>query len=300
MKKSGEFFVLALVSLFLFSSCEKEGVYNPKQKIDRIYYSAEINDHGETFNIDKLLKEEWNWNGNLLESIAYYDDEGNQAAVETYEYDGDRLVRIHYGYEGRYEFEYDGKRLSSVKCYAGDAVVNEVEVIHDGKKIVALNVTEWANDFYSETLPMRASVLRHLVPNISEQAANQLLAQTRQANEKMCDIHYSFLFEWDGKNISKITETGDAGTQVFEYTYDNMKNPFKGLFDINELEFYSLCVSENNVLSETIHLADTLIVGEYTFTYDGKYPVTRSWTRTDSYGFGDEYSETFTYYYEYK
>ena len=289
-----------MILLCAATSCEKEGVYNPKQKISRIYYSAEIKDHGETFNTDKLLKEEWNWNGNLLESITYYNDEGNQAAVETYEYDGKRLAAIHCGYNNKYVFNYDGKRLASVDFYNGESMVQTAEVIHDGKKITGLNVTEWVNDLYPEALPMRTSVLRFILPNLSEQAASQLLAQIRQANEKMCDLHYSFLFEWEGNNISKITEIGLASTQVFEYTYDNMKNPFNGLFDINELEFYSLCASENNALSETLHLADTLIAGEYTYTYDGKYPATRSWTHTNAYDFGNEYSETYTYYYEYK
>ncbi len=44
------------------TSCHKDGVYNPKEKISRIYYAYSSPD--PFFNSDKELKEIWDWDGN--------------------------------------------------------------------------------------------------------------------------------------------------------------------------------------------------------------------------------------------
>ena len=59
MKKTTLFMTL-LLSTIVISSCNKDGVYNPKEKIDKIYV-----DSGS----GKYLSEDWTWNKKELKTI---------------------------------------------------------------------------------------------------------------------------------------------------------------------------------------------------------------------------------------
>ena len=92
MKKTFLFLVFACVAM-LFSSCHKEGVFNPKKKISKIYTSSSYTFNGNTTTFDKTLSEEWTWNKN--NTLAKIDAHGSLSeTTETYTYDKKRVTRI--------------------------------------------------------------------------------------------------------------------------------------------------------------------------------------------------------------
>ena len=81
MKKTALF--AAAAALLLFGACQKDGKYNPKQKIAKVYeesnysyyyyneYTGEWNT--ATDNTPKHLTEEWTWDGKKLSKITHID-----------------------------------------------------------------------------------------------------------------------------------------------------------------------------------------------------------------------------------
>lgn len=81
------------MACLLMVSCNKEGEFNPKNKIDRIYYSSshksEIYENGYweteyTNNTPKHVCEIWNWDGNVLKSISHYYSDGELLYTEIF------------------------------------------------------------------------------------------------------------------------------------------------------------------------------------------------------------------------
>lgn len=61
--------VVVISSFLLMTSCYKEGVYQPKKKISKIYEEFP-EDSG-----DKRLIQTWEWDGDLLKSISFWQTE---------------------------------------------------------------------------------------------------------------------------------------------------------------------------------------------------------------------------------
>ena len=62
-------FIATLFSfVLLFASCQKDGLYTPKEHLTRI-------ENWEFYNGDSLFRnaEEWEWDGKLLSKITYLD-----------------------------------------------------------------------------------------------------------------------------------------------------------------------------------------------------------------------------------
>ena len=114
MKQLSRLFIAALALMFVFASCEKEGVFNPKKKISEIYKSSSYSYDGETYNTPKYLSERWNWDGKILKSVDYYDNDGSLDYSETYTYDKNRLPKVSWGSTSYYELVYDKNKLSSI------------------------------------------------------------------------------------------------------------------------------------------------------------------------------------------
>ena len=140
-------FVLLLAILLpvaaSFTSCKKDGVYNPKQKISRIYYAYSSPD--PFFNSDKELKEIWDWDGNKLSTIAYYTKKGVDG-TEKFSYDGKRLSRVDYVIPdgtnvAHVLYIYDGRKLDKMEYYSGEELQEIHKYIYDGKKLSKVEVT---------------------------------------------------------------------------------------------------------------------------------------------------------------
>src|SRR5574344_1096037 len=93
MKKNYVLLLIAALCVIL-SACTKEGVYNPKEKISRIFYQSS-NSNG------KNLQESWTWDKNLLSKIV--DENGD---FRNFEYDGKQLKTVRYSNGDKLEYTY--------------------------------------------------------------------------------------------------------------------------------------------------------------------------------------------------
>ena len=90
--------------------------------------------------------------------------------------------------------------------------------------------------------------------------------------------------EWDNDNVSKMSiaktiEGIEIGT-IMEFKYDDKINPFKNYLSLYPEESSCIEFSKNNATEikyteyiDTLSSSDTEFI---TYTYDGKYPVTRN------------------------
>ncbi len=297
MKNLCKLFAMAMVLLCVAVSCEKDGVYNPKQKIDRVYcsYEGKYLIDGEYEAIPKHVQQVWNWNGNQLNSISFYDEDGELDHTENYTYDSkNRLSEITWGGNGKYKLVYDGDRLSNIEYFYESTLDERMELVYDGKNISEINVTYYYDDlFKGEKAPLSPAIFRIILPDLDAQSADRLLAQIKAKDANKSIETYSILFEWDGKNIKKVTLDYGEIKYYQEFSYDNMKNPFKGLFNLNNFGYTDIC-SANNIVRVTLAY-DYIEEYEYNYTYEGKFPATKTISYSDS-----EYSYSSTYYYEYR
>ena len=291
------------------TSCHKDGVYNPKEKISRIYYAYSSPD--PFFNSDKELKEIWDWDGNKLSTITYYNKKGVDG-TEKFSYDGKRLSRIDYftteGNNIAYVlYSYDGRKLDKVEYY----YYGEIEEIHkysyDGKELSKIDVTYYSH--YDATTSLKAKQWQSVCPRMSRYAVPEVVCASMDRMEETrmtTDTHFqqkdgdsytwTITLTWDGKNISKVEYLSKIypynGPVSIQYSYDKNSNPFYGCNTMGSLDEEHMYVktNQNNVVSETWNDGDR---ADYTYQYDGKFPISKSVKWVD-----DEDIET--WYYEYK
>ena len=185
MKKLFTFILCSIIALPLFfTSCQKEqeGVYNPKKKIERIYHERYLSytyGYNETYEyVDpKHLSEVWNWDGNVLNSIDYFDEEGYSAERATFIYDGKRLSEIRISYDGeesyRYIYNYQDNLLSSISGYYADeqTPISTFQFTHSGKKITRI---EHYEEDYSKRANSSFSPLHFTLPFMDANIIDQV------------------------------------------------------------------------------------------------------------------------------
>ena len=294
--------MIAAIGLFLVS-CNKEGQYSPKKKIDRIYYSEvrthEENDEntGTTTHTDSTyrLKEDWEWDGDKLKSIRYYNSLGDLSTVENYIYDGKRLSSIKWSDDVYCSFHYNHGKIDSINYYYGPNLMESYAITHSGGKISQISLIEGYGS-KGMSSPYAMNAFRFLIPNANMESFTQMLSCMRSKMETKGEATFIIQFEWSGRNIQKMTYIHDSSnSETFEFEYDNKRNPYYGLFDMEEFADKPF-LSKNNITHETN--ADHVTQSEfgYTYTYDGDYPATQSCSYTDV--FGDHYTQTL--FFEYK
>ena len=96
--------VVLITICVLLNSCKKEVVYNPEQRIRRIYNNA-----------SKDLQQEWNWKDNRLASILYYNNYGFPC-IEYYHYKNDKLVKVE-DKNGYYQISYSNSRYKKIEYF---------------------------------------------------------------------------------------------------------------------------------------------------------------------------------------
>ena len=246
----------------------------------------------------KYVAEIWNWDGKLLKSISHYNSDGELRYTENYEYDGKRLVSISWGSAGRYTFTYDNGKISSIDGYNGTEKMVSYVLTHEKGKISQIVVTDY--DAKKGTmLPMPINALRFFIQSADMQSLCKTLARIEQKMNTKDIETYTINFDWDGKNVSRVTYLAGAYRETVDYKYDNKVNPFCGLFDISEYGGVNI-LSSNNVIRYVGESTDNdHWERDYVYTYDGKVPT--MWTTSDIDSYGD-YRYTFTEicYYEYK
>ena len=319
MKKTALF--AAAAALLLFGACQKDGKYNPKEKISNVseeYCSVSSYFSGEEWVTDssitpKHVSEQWTWDGKKLSQIAYigydYDDQGNMVLdgqdLVKFNYDGSQMTEVTTSYGERMTFTYDGKKLQKAELYDGTATpYMTYEFEHDGKKISSMTVT-MAGVYYDKK-GAKVSRLEHLL-------LGNIIPQTESTDKFVCQLHAKAAksaqsikmdLTWDGDNVSKIAGVTPGGNATMSFTYDDKNNPFRnfglmfGYYGESEtgVEF----CNKNNITKMVISdLEGGSDEENYTYTYDGQWPV----SCTNMYSYEDEYSRgtnSRTVYYEYE
>jgi hypothetical protein len=320
--------VLAIAAIGMFAACQKEGTFNPKEKIANVYeeYTSTSSWYNgeewveENYSQPKTLREKWTWDGKLLSKIEYPEtyEEFTETYVVNFTYDGKQLVEAS-SEEERMVVTYDGKKLDKIDMYQGIQPNSATEpsmtytFSYDGKKISKINVSMsdegWkGNGNRLQKSRMVQILTQSLLPSARD-AEKMLVATQKVAAKKGAKGSRTgeLSLTWDGGNISKIVASYD-GVQVasVEYTYDNKKNPYQGFVfglvgeampnDEIGLGF----ANENNITKMVMsELGEEPEVEEYSYTYDGKWPV----SVTSNHSYSDEYNRstyTRTSYFEYK
>lgn len=291
MRNLAKIIMMALVLVFVASSCQKEGIYNPKKKIERITREYIYTDENSSTS-EKYVSQIWKWDGNLLNSITFYAADGDVNGTETYNYDGKRLASIDCGYDEKYVFNYDGNKISRIDYFDNNTLESQYVFIHDGSKISQIDVTFYDNDAKKAVLP--TALLNFVMPGNAE-VAREMTAKINQKIDVKADSYsYSWKIEWNGNNISKMTIDYGVARYVNEFSYDSKKNPYFGLFDFEVVGPYEFA-SQNNVITYTETEDDDITVTNFYYTYDGSYPTCQAYDRVYT-----ESSCTIKYHYEYK
>lgn len=319
MKKTALF--AAAAALLLFGACQKDGKYNPKEKISNVseeYCSVSSYFSGEEWVTDssitpKHVSEQWTWDGKKLSQIAYigydYDDQGNMVPdgqdLVKFNYDGSQMTEVTTSYGERMTFTYDGKKLQKAELYDGAATpYMTYEFEHDGKKISSMTVT--MDEEYYAKKGTRVGRLEHLL-------LGNIIPQTKSTDKFVCQLHAKATkagqsirmdLTWDGDNVSKITAVTPYGNATATFTYDDKNNPFKNFGPMfgfyGETETGVEFCNKNNITKMVISDIEGGSDEEnYTYTYDGQWPV----SCTNMYSYEDEYSRgtnSRTVYYEYE
>lgn len=320
--------VLAIAAIGMFAACQKDGKYNPKEKIANVYEEGmsiwSYTPDGEQWVSDtsitpKYLSERWTWDGNKLSQITFieqsyvYDWENDTYTEQTYEdvvkftYDGSQLTEAASDGE-RMVFTYDGKKLQKAELFSDGESTPEIAFAfeHDGKKISRFTVTEYdAIDFDVKGKPVVSRLESLLLGSVMPDAKCAEKCMTAMRKKAAKGSYTSAVdLTWDGDNIGKMTVTSGGQTATVTYTYDDKKNPYQGfVFALNGsgmseegLEF----ANENNVVKAVYKDFDgEEFTDNYTYTYDGKWPT----SCTENHKSAGEYSLSigkYTRYFEYK
>ena len=296
-------FTLTFVAAaLLFSACQKsEGIYNPKQKIDKIFTEEFVSLAGREVATGKELSEDWTWDGDKLTRVDKYDIMTSELEEScSYTYDGNVLTRLSLDANNYSEFIYDGKKLSEVRSYENGKLESTLLITkRDGKKITEMKATTYDLDNDSKSTHLLQSTLHLFMPaSAAEKIAT--LAQKRVAT-KDGKTETNIAFTWAGDNISQLEATEPGYRVYMAYEYDNKKSPYTGLGEcLTETSSLSMWSSKNNIVYDSIIVFEDnqesmSVVVNYTYEYDGNWPVKRILEVTLPIG-----SATSNTYYEYK
>ncbi len=303
--------LLALVALaFLFSACNKEGVYTPKKKLSAVYLQ------GSQPGTQRLV-EEYVWDGDLLKEKLFYASlvDGFLDNLDFVPiYDGKRVVRVDEKLSGEYvDYFYDGRLLTHLTYHFGDWV-SEVDIEHKGGKISKIS-------FHADTLMDNGGAEKLLAKFVSQTEMNNINKILKQNSKYMGggSMSVDLSYTWKGDNVAQATlglyQFGELVIKsITDYQYDEMLNPYAiawvdcgSEFQLvqNAVEFRLLSMSKNNFTQykrEEIYYisGEESLRQEYvnnvSYEYEGKYPV----KSVQSCHYMDEPISEEVFYYEYK
>ncbi len=305
--------LLATGMLFCASCSKKEGALVTKNRVSQVFTEERMMmGDVELYHYDRHLSEAWNWDGKELYRIDYHD---SPPYSEVFFYEGKQISStIIPAYRIRNEFLYDGRKLERIDCYQRDTLLYSCQFRHNDGKMTAMDVVYYAS---LEGTPFQKKACSVLFSHVMGDVVGALVAEeTVQTNvrrqKKGCKGNYveHMEFVWDDDDVVVIRSRTDMEEYEISLQYDDKKNPYSQLFGSREmwdgviLGFRML--SEHNVVSATFPpRANEPQYVNYSYRYDGDYPVRRtvtysyvaasrqdfeettySYTRVDEYAYG--------------
>lgn len=280
--------LLALFVVASMTSCTKEGVYTPKEKIKRMYVSSTYS--------EKYLSQSWNWDGKLLKSINHYSSNGTLSWTEDFTYDGKRLVRVDNFLGSEYTtYEYDGKYLKNANYYYRGNLEATSSYEYSNGKMSKMTIT-----YYDSKSGTMGHLESSYIPFQDEvvKACNKCMAKLQSNNlEKALDM-ITYQFTWEGNNVSKIVAMEDGDMATVAIQYDSKNNPLKGFHslysDVDDDMGPVVIRSKNNVTKMIATYEGENEVLDYTYQYNSDdYPV----MQIEKYP-GEDYQHIVYYEYE--
>ena len=293
------FTAMVLAVAALFAACTKDGVYNPKEKISRIYesdsYTYYSSDYSNSYTTPKHLTELWHWDDNLLNSIDYYNEDGSLSYTYDFSYDGKRLSRADiYASSSYTEFTYDGRKLKKFESYYRGTLEETGTVTYDGNKVSKIEFMSFdkkgAKD--NKYIKSQADLLNLIVPNFDK---NEYMKNIATKGTETWTVK----FTWDGKNVSKTETIEGSARRIIDYEYDNNKNPYNGFILADDIVLWGSAnnITKRNVVTQYSDGTESRVYN-YNYNYDGKWPTMQSYNYAYN-GDGYSYSGTYITYFEY-
>jgi len=283
----------------VFVNCKKDGVYNPKKKISKIYVA-----HLGV----KKLDYGWTWEDNLLKKVERFGMDTVVTSKAYYFYDKKQLVRIEYTNDDlRYvEITYNGSSYDRVDFYTKKGAKTSSYVFsYDKKKVSKIEHTKYATPIPASK-SMENELLSVFIPKIILEEMDRQIEQNpllKSADNK--DVVYVHTMKYKGDNLDEweILSSSNSRTSIFKYeSYDDKINPMYGSNPIMADGEASSVFHKNNPTKITYESMDSNKVSlatsaiTYSYLYDKKYPTEIIKTSTPSVG--NPFSDTT--YYEYK
>jgi len=273
MKNMKSLISLVLMLALGLTACQKDkaGVYQPKKKIQQIYYS-EPGSNKKPFQV-------WDWSGNQLSSITHFESLMKSNWTEHFTYDNGRLSRVdNYDNNEYITYDYADDQLKNSNYFYHNTLVCTWTVNYNDGKLSKLIGTIYdgfkANRAQLTLDPLAALLPQELCQQVAQHEQQQALRST--TDEPMTLV---LLLTWDDDHIHKIVAIGDDESITFNMKYDDKICPFYGFMGILE-DYYTNFLTghtgftKNNVTRIVYtedDYADTLC---FAYQYDtDKYPV---------------------------
>ena len=285
MKRLSFILIIAVICSVMVS-CNKEGRYNPKKKISQVSFCLSEKDEmwnghewvtTREYSNPEYVGQVWNWKGNQLESVDFYEADGQLMANYHFVYKNAKITTIECnGGESRYEFVYKNGLLTTMEFYSGSTCDFVYEYTYSKGKIQKIVFTPLSGKsaVTQELLPVELLAGLPPLPDEDEKALR--------------DDKREYYFYWDGDNVEQLAFRQGSYAADYYFTYDKMLNPLRGvkLDQVASQLFYAsfpLTMSKNNISRCIVESNGGTDVYDHAYTYDGKYPVVMTWISTREY-----------------
>jgi len=300
MKKITFLLIVAIILAFGVNSCQdKDGVYNPKHKISKVYAKMDTYSDDELiFSAPKQLAQTWNWKKNKLESIAM------QNGTYTFHYDGKQVSKITAGVSSM-NFSYDGKNLTKIVITVPLATQTVTILERDNSRnITKMRYEITTAGFFAKSFEEFKTTFSPTKDLMTLGLSNQIADILEKNIEKKYELYQNakgtviidFTLTYSGGNATQVTIVEDGESETYHYTYDNKPSPYYQ-FTQGYAQFVHspLGFSKNNILSYYAASAPNTIYRN-TYTYDGDKIA--SWHYIVNYDYSVH--AEWTQYYEYE
>jgi len=288
-----------LLASTVFVACQKDGIFNPKQKISKVY---------QAYYGNPRLTEKWTWDDNLLNCIAYFRDDTTVQQKSYYFYEKKQLVKIDNTYDLSYILiTYDKSFYKQIESYDKfDRKLRSYAFTYDKKKITKMEVTIYKNPSKAVMSAEEGDIMSVFIPKAILDETNKLMSVPSLLKSAENDL-IVYTMQYDGDNISEWKIANQVGGKtkeiVFQYnSYDENKNPYYTSYpNMNENEPASPAFFKNNPLKITCtEYFDNAKISSYTYDYTYKYDAQKYPIEAIKNLTQDSYFISDTLYYEYQ
>jgi len=298
--------LLSMVLSLFFLGCHKDGVYNPKEKIKRIY----TQEQGKT----KELKQEWTWEKELLTKVEYFKNNYSNG-YNLFSYLDKRLMSIVTSGGAIITFNYYGREYDFIEESDMDGRIHsKIKFTYDKNKISKTEITLYDYDDMANWKSKNdiISIIEPLFPTEFKESMDKIKSNIKNGTYTTRKITSSFTY--DGKNLKEMKSEGvdiDGSFCCYTYTYtkyDKNSNPKYHYIFGNDENGYAIGVTSKNNPLEVKHTYRRSWGDDnqntqtesgtttYEYVYNGKFPTAVKTAVRN--GNGTNYQYTTFYEYE--